>query len=328
MARLFKIQYILFMIILLLCACGNKSKVSTTNSNNESFKKDESSTDSEYILEKREESDGFIWYSFHVKGKKKGDFLMKGAMNENKEIVIEPFWGFVEYQPRDKRFRKYEFLLDNYNQDEYNSIRDYRCGLYDKDGSCIIPESRCYKVICPEEISHSLLFWYTVYYNDEKGGGLNGVCDSYGTELIKPGGHGEVRYEKVDEKIMFVIHDKDNNEDIYTHIYINEKGKGVKYISEPTDDYTTSSSFNSDYSNDNYYYNKNINETRQPSRFPCRACHKSPGICGSCDGTRQVKQHYDSSTGSWIMRPCNACSGTGICHACKGDGWIDEGVDF
>lgn len=318
------------MIILLLCACGNKSKVSTTNSNNESFKKDESSTDSEYILEQREESDGFIWYSFHVKGKKKGDFLMKGAMNENKEIVIEPFWGHVDYSPRDKRFRKYEFLLDNYNQDEYNSIRDWRCGLYDKDGTCIIPESRCYKVICPEEISHSLLFWYHVQYNDEKGGGIYGVYDMYGNELIKPGNQ-VVNYRMVEEygKEMFVIARK-GDQPIYTQIYINEDGEGARYNNSSENEYSADSYTDyENYSNHNDPYQNNSNDTpRNPSRYPCRACQRNPGVCGGCDGTRQVKQHYNSSTGTWTMRPCNACGGTGTCHACKGDGWIDEGVDF
>lgn len=92
---------------------------------------------------------------------------------------------------------------------------------------------------------------------------------------------------------------------------------------------TSNNTFNQDiyYNNPNNNYSID-NTPRNPSRYPCRACHRNPGVCGGCDGTRQIKQYYNSSTGTWTMRPCNACGGTGTCHACKGDGWIDEGVDF
>lgn len=69
-------------------------------------------------------------------------------------------------------------------------------------------------------------------------------------------------------------------------------------------------------------------ETRQPIRNRCQACHKNPGSCSVCNGSRKVEYRYISSTGEWIMKDCPTCHGSGICQACKGDGWIDEGVDF
>lgn len=85
MEKMFEKITVLFLLILLLCACGNKSNVSTTNSNDEVLKENASSIDAKYVLEKKVEADGFVWYYFYVRGKKKGGLLMKGAMNENKE---------------------------------------------------------------------------------------------------------------------------------------------------------------------------------------------------------------------------------------------------
>ncbi len=69
-------------------------------------------------------------------------------------------------------------------------------------------------------------------------------------------------------------------------------------------------------------------EPRQPIRNRCMSCHRNPGVCSVCEGTRQKKVHYNMSTGEWIMAPCTHCRGTGICPACQGDGWLDEGADF
>ena len=121
--------------------------------------------------------------------------------------------------------------------------------------------------------------------------------------------------------------------DIRTHhiedVAKKQKNEEIKYDDSAEELSSSNNTFNQNIFNKNPNNNNSIDNTpRNPSRYPCRACQRNPGVCGGCDGTRQIKQYYNSSTGTWTMRPCNACGGTGTCHACKGDGWIDEGVDF
>lgn len=320
-----KIKFVLCLLIPMLCACGNKSKNSTGSRHNSSFTENRNSSSSKYKLEKHVEDDGFVWYLFTEKGKKKGISVSKGAMNKNKEIIIGPFWGgYIEYSPKDKRFHL-EVLF--YDHDPKKDARPDSWGeaLYDVDGNCIIPASRHYSYIMYEKNGLDP-FYYTTGHSNE--GLINGVCDQFGKVLIEPGSYDKVKYEYVEkyEKEMFVLYD--DSRIIYTQIYLNKNGEGVKYTSSG-DDYTTSSSSGDNYySNDNYSNDNYQNETRQPSRNPCRACRKNPGVCAGCDGARQIKQHYNSSTGTWMMTPCYACGGTGICKGCNGDGWLDEGVDF
>ena len=97
-------------------------------------------------------------------------------------------------------------------------------------------------------------------------------------------------------------------EDYPTNVYGGACGYDQPYVTPPVyDEYTPS---------------------REPIRKPCWACSRNPGQCGGCDGTGKVRFSYVNSTGEWIMRDCTACSGIGRCHACGGDGWVDEGQDF
>lgn len=117
--------------------------------------------------------------------------------------------------------------------------------------------------------------------------------------------------------------------------YINES---MNLINEKKDDYGNQNSSSSidypaNYKDQSYttppanMYQED-NTPRQPIRNRCVACQRNPGICGGCDGTGRIKMHYHSTTGEWMTRECNDCGGTGQCHACKGDGWLDEGFDF
>lgn len=48
----------------------------------------------------------------------------------------------------------------------------------------------------------------------------------------------------------------------------------------------------------------------------CRAC-RGTGTCRGCDGTGQIKNRYNSSTGTWSYRRCTACKGSGRCQGCN-----------
>ena len=67
---------------------------------------------------------------------------------------------------------------------------------------------------------------------------------------------------------------------------------------------------------------------RTPVRQRCRVCQRNPGVCYVCNGKREIPASVNYSTGEAIMGKCRSCNNTGICSACGGDGWIEEGVEF
>lgn len=66
---------------------------------------------------------------------------------------------------------------------------------------------------------------------------------------------------------------------------------------------------------------------RTPRRDPCRAC-KNTGICPVCNGSRKVVSEYSIVAGDTRYKSCTYCGGNGKCHACGGDGYLDENIDF
>lgn len=311
-------KFIIFVAsVFLICSCNNnKQNKSNNDLQNKFISFDEKGNRIHERLEgisskKNIEEDGFVWYKFHTESRTKNTEFKYGVMNEKKKIIIEPFWGNVSYNTKDKRFHTYLIKNDH-----------TYAGLYERDGSCVIPESMQYFYISYEsDIIHS---YYEIGY---MGRGGHGVCDMYGKVLIEPGEQDYVEYKYVEKynKYMFVL--SENCEKEYTFFYLDKDGYGHKYGERNHEDDINYTYTNNEFKDNSDLYGNNEGNVRAPISTQCRSC-KGSGICGGCNGERKIKQFYNTSTGTWTMRDCHACSGTGICKGCNGDGSIDEGMDF
>ncbi len=116
---------------------------------------------------KQVEKDGFVWYKI-----KDASALKEGAMDENGKIIIPAEYLMVNYYTPD-----HEFTINRFT--ESNKIV---CGIYRKDGSPIIPESRDYKFIY-KHYDKDYGYYYDVHYELNEG---VGHCDEDGREIISP----------------------------------------------------------------------------------------------------------------------------------------------
>ena len=145
--------------------------------------------------------------------------------------------------------------------------------------------------------------------------------------------------------------DYDVDEDIHTfikHEYMREWEKrgdvsmrefyGKPKMDENSSSYTVVQENTSSYPNVQEVYGGNLEHNNIPDvhiertkRYPCRACNNT-GDCNQCNGSgldkNKIVNNYDSGTLDIVNGICKRCRGSKKCISCKGDGWLDAGIDF